>query len=146
MAKEDKKLLLKDLSARLSYGVKISIPELWTSENKIEILDEIFKGDDGLYRVNGNGMLIENIKPYLRSMSSMTEEEIREFTRFASIWVEREQHLPENPFESQDLQMVKIIETRMNHFGELWVRYMWQGRSLEASAYHFGKMYKLMEE
>lgn len=63
-----------------------------------------------------------------------------------SIWIEREQYFPENPFESQDLQVVKIIETRMNHFGELWVRYMWQGRSLEASAYDFGKIYKLMEE
>lgn len=65
-----------------------------------------------------------------------------------SIWVEREQHLPENPFfvESQNLEMVKIIETRMNHFGELWVRYMRQGHTLEASAYYFGEIYKLMEE
>lgn len=63
-----------------------------------------------------------------------------------SIWVEREQHLPENPFESQDLQVVKVIETRMNHFGELWVRYMQQGHSHEASAYDFGNVYKLMEE
>lgn len=63
-----------------------------------------------------------------------------------SIWVEREQHLPENPFESQDLQVVKVIETRMNHFGELWVRYMRQGHSLEDSAYDFGKVYKIMEE
>lgn len=63
-----------------------------------------------------------------------------------SIWVEREQHLPENPFESQDPQVVKVIETRMNHFGELWVRYVQQGHSLEASAYDFGNVYKLMEE
>lgn len=63
-----------------------------------------------------------------------------------SMWIEREQYFPENPFESQDLEVVKIIETRMNHFGELWVRYMWQGRSLEASAYDFGKIYKIMEE
>lgn len=63
-----------------------------------------------------------------------------------SMWIEREQHLPENPFESQDLQVVKVIETRMNHFGELWVRYMQQGHSHEASAYDFGNVYKLMEE
>lgn len=66
--------------------------------------------------------------------------------RPGSIWVERGQHLSENPFESQDLQVVKVIETRMNHFGELWVRYMQQGHSLEASAYDFGKVYKIMEE
>lgn len=75
MIQEDKELLLKDLCARLPYGVKISIPELWISEKKIEVLNEIFKGDDGLYRVNDNGMLIEHIKPYLFPLSSMTEEE-----------------------------------------------------------------------
>lgn len=74
----DKELLLKDLCARLPYGVKISIPELWVSEKKIEVLNEIFKGDDGLYRVNDNGMLIEHIKPYLSPLSSMTEEQRKE--------------------------------------------------------------------
>lgn len=63
-----------------------------------------------------------------------------------SIWVEREQHLPENPFESQDLQVVKVIETRMNRFGELWVRYKQRERVYEVSAYDFGNVYKIMEE
>ena len=78
MKQEDKELLLKDLCARLPYGVKISIPELWISEKKTEVLNEIFKGDDGLYRVNDNGMLIEHIKPYLFPLSSMTEEQKKE--------------------------------------------------------------------
>ena len=78
MKQEDKELLLKDLCARLPYGVKISIPELWTNEKKIEVLNEIFKGDDGLYRVNDNGMLIEHIKPYLFPLLSMTEEQKEE--------------------------------------------------------------------
>ena len=75
MTQENKDLLLKDLCARLPYGVKISIPELWTNEKNIEVLNEIFKGDDGLYRVNNNGMLIEHIKPFLFPLSSMTEEQ-----------------------------------------------------------------------
>ena len=76
MTQEEKNLLLKDLSARLPYGVKISIPDLLISSIKnIEVLNEIFKGDDGLYRVNDSGILIEYVKPYLRPMSSMTEEE-----------------------------------------------------------------------
>lgn len=74
-------LLLKDLCSRLPYGVKISIPELWISEKKIEVLNEIFKGDDGLYRVNDNGMLIEHIKPYLFPLSSMTEEQKKEISK-----------------------------------------------------------------
>ena len=76
---EDKQLLLQDLCARLPYGVKISIPELWISEKKIEVLNEIFKGDDGLFRVNGNGHCIEYIKPYLFPFSSMTEEQRKEY-------------------------------------------------------------------
>lgn len=75
MTQEQKNLLLKDLCARLPYGVKISIPELWISEKKIEVLNEIFKGDDDLYRVNDNGMLIEHVKPYLFPLSSMTKEQ-----------------------------------------------------------------------
>lgn len=75
MTQEDKDLLLKDLSTRLPYGVKISIPDLWTQEMEIEILDEIFKGDDGLYRVNSKGQCIEYVKPYLFPMSSMTVEQ-----------------------------------------------------------------------
>lgn len=81
MTNEDKELLLKDLCARLPHGVKISIPELWISEKKIEVLNEIFKGDDDLYRVNDNGMLIEYIKPYLFPLSSMTEEQKEEYCR-----------------------------------------------------------------
>lgn len=76
---EQKDLLLKDLCGRLPYGVKISIPELWISEKKIEVLNEIFKGDDGLYRVNGSGILIEHVKPYLFPLSSMTEEQEEEY-------------------------------------------------------------------
>ena len=75
MTQEDEELLIKDLSARLSYGVKISIPDLWTQELEIEVLDEIFKGDDGIYRVNSKGQCIKYIKPYLFPISSMTEEQ-----------------------------------------------------------------------
>lgn len=73
MKQEDKELLLKDLCVRLPYGVKISIPDLWTQKREIEILDEIFKGDDGLYRVNSEGQCIEHIKPYLIPISNMNE-------------------------------------------------------------------------
>ena len=78
MTQENKELLLKDLCARLPYGVKISIPELWTSEKKIEVLNEIFKGDDGEFRCNDSGMLIKHVKSYLFPLSSMTEEQKKE--------------------------------------------------------------------
>lgn len=79
MTQNEKELLLNDLSARLSYGVKISIPDLWTQELEIEVLDEIFKGDDGLYRVNSKGQCIEYIKPYLYPISSLTNKQRDDF-------------------------------------------------------------------
>lgn len=74
MTENEKYLLLKDLCARLPYGVKIAMPGLWDNEITIEPLNEIFKGDDDLFRVNGNGHCIEYIKPCLFPLSSMTDE------------------------------------------------------------------------
>lgn len=79
MTQEQKELLLKDLCARLPYGVKIAMPGLWDSKITIEPLNEIFKGDDDLFRVNGNGHCIEYIKPYLFPLSSITVEQKNSF-------------------------------------------------------------------
>ena len=78
MIQEHKELLLKDLCARLPYKVKISIPELFTNKEQVETLNEIFKGNDDLYRVNDSGILIEYIKPYLFPLSSMTDKQEKE--------------------------------------------------------------------
>ena len=79
MSQEDKDLLLKDLSARLPYGVKF-LRESWNYEwdqelSVIEVLEGIDK--DG-YINNTKVYTVEDIKPYLRSMSSMTEDEREE--------------------------------------------------------------------
>lgn len=73
---QEKDLLLKDLCARLPYGVKIKTPtDCWTSEEGTCELKEIFRGDDGLFRIGDVGALIEYSKPYLFPLSSMTEEQ-----------------------------------------------------------------------
>lgn len=77
MTQEEKELLLKDLSARLPYGVKIMFKHNGFRWDWEQTLDEITKCDDGEYAVNGWG--IHGIKPYLRPMSSMTEEEENEY-------------------------------------------------------------------
>lgn len=82
MTEEDKDLLLKDICSRLKYGVKIQTPsDCWTSEEDICELKEIFKGDDGLFRIGDVGSLIEYSKPYLFPLSSMTEEQKREISK-----------------------------------------------------------------
>ena len=70
MKREDKELLFKDLSARVPYGTKIQAGEFK------ETLTDAVKWGEGA-RVNGHKL--ETIKPYLRSLSSMTEEEDKEF-------------------------------------------------------------------
>lgn len=76
MTQEDKQLLLYDLCARLPYGVKILQGGVI-----IETLQSICKVGNDLYTVNAltndmyNGFSIEEVKPYLRPLSSMTEKE-----------------------------------------------------------------------
>ncbi len=72
MTQEQKDLLMRDLCARLPYGVKISV------ENRIETLQDISMLD---YVVGYSSCLasdIEDVKPYLLPLSSMTEEQKEE--------------------------------------------------------------------
>ena len=80
MPQEHKELLLKDLCARLPYGVKF-LRESWNYEwdqelSVIEVLEDIDK--DG-YINNTKVYNVEDIKPYLFPLSSMTEEQEKEW-------------------------------------------------------------------
>ena len=77
MTQEDKELLLKDLCARLPYGVKIQVPYEDGSGYFDEIVWEV--NNDGPFHVNGWGIEYEYVKPYLFPLSSMTEEQEREY-------------------------------------------------------------------
>ena len=75
MTQKDKELLLKDLGGRLPYGVKIlDIPA-----NVVGKLFLISTTDTVQYETADDSRIqtLYNIKPYLRPMSSMTEEEQR---------------------------------------------------------------------
>lgn len=75
MTKEDKQLLLKDLAARLPYNVHI----FTNSKHHIRLLTISRDLDyDEQYWINGL-YDIDEVKPYLRPMSSMTKEEYKEF-------------------------------------------------------------------
>lgn len=65
-----------------------------------------------------------------------------------SVWVEKEFYRPLNPFDASDLETVTVIETRYNHYDELWVRYkLNSGTGIRAikedSASNFYEVYKL---
>lgn len=83
MIQEDKELLLKDLCARLPYMPKIKIIY---QQQGIEGTDEGNMSCDFIEKIVNdlrNG-IITDMQIYLRPMSSMTEEELKEFTSFAS--------------------------------------------------------------
>lgn len=73
MTKEYKQLLLKDLSARLPYKVKVCL-----YEKEMCILMGI-DGHQVYLDVDSDSFRIESIKPYLRSITSMTKKEREEF-------------------------------------------------------------------
>ena len=70
MTKQDKELLLKDLCGRLPYGVKIT----WNEEHWVTVTPSMYM------------FICEEQeftwKPYLRPMSSMTEDEEKEICQF----------------------------------------------------------------
>ena len=72
MKQEDKELLLKDLCARLPYRVKL---QLYNGELDNDVLNSI---DTEEYIIVNGKDDIENIKPYLFPLSSMTEEQKEE--------------------------------------------------------------------
>ena len=74
MTKEEKQLLLKDLCARLPYGVKVT-DGLHTITLKVRI--------DTAPATLAQFMQSENLRYYLRPMSSMTEEEEKEIEEMA---------------------------------------------------------------
>lgn len=76
--KEDKELLLKDLSARVPYGVKFKFKY---SESLSETIKGISVFNDIIICSKDESCLIDDVKPYLFPLSSMTEEQKKEYNR-----------------------------------------------------------------
>ena len=89
MTQEEKQLLLKDLCGRLPHGVMVSVqggefdsykyPYQLTAVSKFGS-DSFCKVYHPIYTPFGVPN-VEDVKPYLRPMSSMTEEETLEFVK-----------------------------------------------------------------
>ena len=87
MTQEEKQLLLKDLSARLPYGV-LAKPNKgvgFVPARVTTIIDYI----DVKVTLDGSLVLpLDMVQPYLRPMSSMTEEESDEFEKITNALLE----------------------------------------------------------
>ena len=81
MNKQDKELLLKDLCARLPYGVKAHIINdgFYDVRDPYDTLLDIPNHHLVMDLNTDNGLIIQ---PYLRSMSSIGEEERKEYEQW----------------------------------------------------------------
>lgn len=104
MTQEEKELLLRDLSARAQYKVKIHVSKgthihIDGKIKKYDLVDTVYgvifyndeprivtpQNNSFLYKNgihNFGGWTVEVVKPYLRPMSSMTGDEIEEYKSF----------------------------------------------------------------
>ena len=83
MTKEEKELLLKDLCARLPYGVKLGFYASATKQTYVcTLLGLEPQEEEPIIAKTENGcfyMFAGNVKPYLFPLSSMTEEQKKEY-------------------------------------------------------------------
>ena len=129
MTQEDKDLLLKDLCARLPYGIKASY---YGAEEECETWDEIeCVTRDGYVDIGQYSLPIECIKPYLFPLSSMTEEQKQYIkNRFCYDW-------DGEPYDLWKYQ-IEIVDTdelidwfNKNHFD--YRRFIEQSLALDAT-------------
>jgi len=93
MTNEEKKLLKKkDLLVRLPYGVKATTTSNgWSGVYAVSgCKDDRIYLDCPIYDEGDDEWLIESVKPFLRKISSMTEEEKIEFSNIFSKWFDEE--------------------------------------------------------
>jgi len=89
MTREEKQLLLVDLCARLPYGVKVYYQklELPFTLFEVNLKGEVLTLTDDI-QTNYFVQYVQNSKPYLRPISSMTEKEKKEW--YGVIWKSQE--------------------------------------------------------
>ena len=95
MTEKDKELLLKDLCTRLPYGVKVNINSSIEEQNSMKLFDVDLdsetigvSNDKWVFRaipIIDDEDEVKVIKPYLRPMSSMTDDERRALLKWGTV-------------------------------------------------------------
>ena len=96
MTQENKELLLKDLCSRLPYNVKVLYNnEVFNVDHISAIYEEIKLDIPDNYTIN-----ISDVKPYLFPLSSMTEEQKKEYRKVCELDTEilSKHPMDETPF------------------------------------------------
>lgn len=141
MTQEEKELLLKDLSARLPYGVTGVVPvemfngnydlidgsaEYDTMNLKVRLEGinadtgdiEVVNKDDrySMYDLTNDYFTVEDFTPYLRPMSSMTAEECIELEGLDAIMENIGEHVPNAPYYFEIALPEQIDWFNAHHF------------------------------
>ena len=120
MTQGEKQLLLKDLSGRLQYGVHCRV---------FKLNETIKEDDDILYGIIGDNvitlksnedecLMYYQVKPYLRAMSSMTDDEKREIYNW----------LVENDVDWFDFSKLRLDEILIS-FDSSWLLVDWLNKN-----------------
>lgn len=110
MIQEDKELLLTDLCARLPYGVKVmkrykSQTRTLLSVDVVNFCVNFIENDVSSpfgFSIEEPLHFYQQIKPYLRPMSSMTEEEKEEYCKLQDIFLCSSQYPVTDAYELFD--------------------------------------------
>ena len=112
MTQEEKQLLLKDLCARMPYGVKVHVGDDWAMTlRQIDYKCFCECWENEYIKNNSRWML-----PYLRPMSSMTEEEKRELAEEQKKDEELFLYIIHKSQEGDD----SLLGTAIPHYAEDW--------------------------
>ena len=93
MTQEDKELLLKDLCARLPYNVicQVEFKENRKYNSKVMLLSGIFT-DEAYFTTKGGSIYSNEYKPYLFSLSSMTNYQKSDYQFITERWMNDPSH------------------------------------------------------
>lgn len=97
MEKDLKDILLKDLCARLPYGVKVLVDNKTWCDFDGRIPSEITF--DNSYRLLFLGTKLGYVKPYLFPLSSMTDEQKRDYQHITERWMNDSTHTIGDSFD-----------------------------------------------
>ena len=81
MTQEEKQLLLKDLCARIPYDLVVNVKDL----GDVYLASVDWWEEVGVKDYTNTLYPLDDVKPYLRSISNMTEDEVEEWERIVDV-------------------------------------------------------------
>ena len=104
MTQNDKDLLIRDLCARLPYGVKVEYEnEIFDVEYVCPMYEEVKLDIPETWTID-----VSEVKPYLFPLSSMTEEQKKDIFHNGKFYIDRRNSLCRFPMYEDDYDFVTM--------------------------------------